>query len=290
MLREFTYTLTPGELPNSIRSAEDFLDYFVLKSKKGFCVHFATAFVLLARAEGIPARYVQGFLTNTGGRTSVTVKNADAHAWPEVYLEGAGWIPYEPTPAYEASDSAWLTAKEIRPPSDTLEEEVLAEDLSESSPFRTFHMRWYMIVIPVAAAILFLILVFVLRKLLFASRFQRLEDGERFVILCRQNLRILKLSGLGMLKNETLHEYRIRLSEQGIKEGAFLDELEKHLYRRPGRGKTVGVPEDALSASSDTAGREMGAAEIAAIEKESLLTNLKSKSKWKYLFYFIGSR
>lgn len=97
-LSQMTYTVSPGRLPEN----QDFLDYFLLESKEGYCSYFATAFVLLARAEGIPARYVQGFCVPTGkneGETIAVLSNM-AHAWPEVYLEGVGWIPFEPTPGY----------------------------------------------------------------------------------------------------------------------------------------------------------------------------------------------
>ncbi|MBO6015638.1 MAG: transglutaminase domain-containing protein, partial [Lachnospiraceae bacterium] len=99
-LSSFTYTKTPGEYPQEIDSPEAFLDYFLLRSRQGYCNHFATAFVLLAREKGIPARYVQGFCVPAAGKKEVTVYSHMAHAWPEVYLDGIGWIPFEPTPGF----------------------------------------------------------------------------------------------------------------------------------------------------------------------------------------------
>ncbi|MCM1212962.1 MAG: DUF3488 and transglutaminase-like domain-containing protein [Lachnospiraceae bacterium] len=99
-LSAYTYTLTPGELPESVRDAGDFLDYFLLESRQGYCTYFATAFVLLARAEGIPARYVQGYCVPVGEQGEASVSSNMAHAWPEAYVEGVGWIPFEPTPGY----------------------------------------------------------------------------------------------------------------------------------------------------------------------------------------------
>ncbi len=94
------YTLIPGKLPKSIGDAGDFLDYFLLESRQGYCTYFATAFVLLARAEGIPARYVQGYCVPIGEQEEAVVVSQMAHAWPEAYFEGVGWIPFEPTPGY----------------------------------------------------------------------------------------------------------------------------------------------------------------------------------------------
>jgi hypothetical protein len=62
-------------------------------------VQFATSMVMLARASGIPARMAIGFLPGTLDKGVFTVRAADAHAWPELYFEGAGWLRFEPTPA-----------------------------------------------------------------------------------------------------------------------------------------------------------------------------------------------
>ncbi|MCB5910634.1 transglutaminase family protein [Streptomyces pinistramenti] len=71
-----------------------------LKEKEGFCVHFAFSMAAMARTLGIPSRVAVGFTPGTrqpDGTTSVGLK--DAHAWPELYFEGAGWTRFEPTPS-----------------------------------------------------------------------------------------------------------------------------------------------------------------------------------------------
>ncbi|MFD7440448.1 DUF3488 and DUF4129 domain-containing transglutaminase family protein [Streptomyces sp. NPDC059909] len=70
-----------------------------LKAKEGFCVHFSFSMAAMARTLGIPARVAVGFTPGSpvaGGAMSVS--NRDAHAWPELYFEGAGWTRFEPTP------------------------------------------------------------------------------------------------------------------------------------------------------------------------------------------------
>ncbi|MET9673781.1 DUF3488 and transglutaminase-like domain-containing protein [Streptomyces sp. NPDC006482] len=71
-----------------------------LKDKEGFCVHFSFSMAAMARSLGIPARVAVGFMpgtTQTDGSVSVGIR--DAHAWPELYFDGAGWMRFEPTPS-----------------------------------------------------------------------------------------------------------------------------------------------------------------------------------------------
>ena len=70
-----------------------------LRTKVGYCVQFATAMVMMAREAGIPARMAIGFLPGTADRGTYTVRASDAHAWPELYFEGIGWLRFEPTPS-----------------------------------------------------------------------------------------------------------------------------------------------------------------------------------------------
>ena len=94
------YNTSPGRLPDTVTDETSFLDYFLLEKGEGYCIHFATAFVLLARAEGFPARYVQGFCVPSVSGDQTPVYANMAHAWPEVYIKGKGWIPFEPTPGF----------------------------------------------------------------------------------------------------------------------------------------------------------------------------------------------
>ncbi|HEY8552353.1 MAG TPA: transglutaminase-like domain-containing protein, partial [Thermaerobacter sp.] len=79
----------------------DFVDYFLFDLRRGYCVAFASAAVVMLRSIGLPARWVEGFIVSTGGQPGTyLVTPAQAHAWPEVLIPGYGWIPLEPTPAY----------------------------------------------------------------------------------------------------------------------------------------------------------------------------------------------
>ncbi len=91
----YTYTLEPPLL------GTDSVDEFLFDTKAGFCEHFASAFAFLMRAAGIPARIVTGY---QGGELNpvdhiVTVRQSDAHAWTEVFLDARGWTRVDPTAA-----------------------------------------------------------------------------------------------------------------------------------------------------------------------------------------------
>jgi protein-glutamine gamma-glutamyltransferase len=90
----FRYTIRvpqPGSQP---------LTDFLLKSHAGYCQQFAGAAALLLRLAGVPARAVAGFATGTEGTPGrYTVRDLDAHEWIEVYFQGYGWVPFNPTPA-----------------------------------------------------------------------------------------------------------------------------------------------------------------------------------------------
>lgn len=107
---EFAYSLAAPAL------GRDSVDEFLFQTKTGYCEHFSSAFVLLMRAAGVPARVVTGYAG--GYRNPVgdywVVRNSDAHAWAEVWLEGRGWVRIDPTAAV-APERIYDTLAERRP-------------------------------------------------------------------------------------------------------------------------------------------------------------------------------
>ncbi|MAG13614.1 MAG: hypothetical protein CMN78_03345 [Spirochaetales bacterium] len=78
----------------------DFVYSFLFQDEGGYCVQFATSFIILARLNGIPARYATGYLSYIPPDNPVgEVTGLSAHAWPEVWLEDKGWVNWEATPA-----------------------------------------------------------------------------------------------------------------------------------------------------------------------------------------------
>jgi transglutaminase-like putative cysteine protease len=91
----FVYTLEPPKL------AENAMDEFLFETRRGFCEHYASAFTLVMRAAGVPARVVTGY---QGGDQNplggyLIVRQSDAHAWSEIWIEGQGWVRVDPTAA-----------------------------------------------------------------------------------------------------------------------------------------------------------------------------------------------
>ncbi len=74
------------------------IDYFVFESKTGYCAAYATAMTLMARAVGLPARYVEGFAAfERTDSTHMIIREGHAHAFVEVYIPGTGWMTFDPT-------------------------------------------------------------------------------------------------------------------------------------------------------------------------------------------------
>jgi len=97
MYREqpFAYTLTPPLLGTNA------MDEFLFNTRRGFCEHYAGSFAFLMRAAGVPSRVVTGY---QGGEVNpvgnyLIVRQSDAHAWVEVWLQGRGWVRVDPTAA-----------------------------------------------------------------------------------------------------------------------------------------------------------------------------------------------
>ena len=90
---EFRYTLSPPRL-NTNR-----IDEFLFNTKAGFCEHYSSSFTFMLRAAGIPARVVAGYQGGEPSRNGNVweVRQMDAHAWTEVWLDGQGWVRVDPT-------------------------------------------------------------------------------------------------------------------------------------------------------------------------------------------------
>jgi transglutaminase-like putative cysteine protease len=80
----YSYTLTPGELPDNT----DFVDYFLFEVGEGYCVYFGTALTVMLRIAGVPSRYVEGFkMSEEVVDGEFIIRNSDAHAWTEVLID-----------------------------------------------------------------------------------------------------------------------------------------------------------------------------------------------------------
>ena len=94
-LRTYPYDLEVPAPPEG----QDVADFFLFDLKKGYCDYYATAMVVLARASGIPARFVSGYAPGSYDAVNAqyVIRELNAHSWAEVYFPDIGWVEFEPT-------------------------------------------------------------------------------------------------------------------------------------------------------------------------------------------------
>ncbi|MDE7131741.1 MAG: transglutaminase domain-containing protein [Lachnospiraceae bacterium] len=286
-LAAYTYAEDPGKLPDSVKDAGSFLDYFLLKNRTGYCTHFATAFALLARAEGLPSRYVQGFCVSVEQGSETVVYSDMAHAWPEVYINGVGWIPFEPTPGYGSLRyTSWETGWKYEPSfamggdydteygvaaDDVLAFSGGAEGIEEENALQGedtvanyLKIAAYAVLTFASAGLLFIVFERSIRK----KRYHKMNPEGRFDMVVRDNLRILAWLGLRRKDSETLQEFGRRAAVQldlSKKEPAFIEKYEAIIY----------------------GGKSADEADVkeAGYEGKQLLGILKAKKKRTYFYY-----
>jgi transglutaminase-like putative cysteine protease len=99
------YNLDAPAIPTDVDAVEAFL----FETREGYCDLFASAMAMCARAVGIPSRTAIGFWPNDAARDAqgyMTVKDSDYHMWCEIYFEGVGWLPFDPTEGAPAVEGA----------------------------------------------------------------------------------------------------------------------------------------------------------------------------------------
>ncbi|MGQ0520604.1 MAG: transglutaminase family protein [Actinomycetota bacterium] len=127
------------DLNASAGHSDQALERFLFTDRRGYCEQFAGAFAVLARHVGLPTRVAVGFTPGEPGEDGLLhVRGLNAHAWPEVFIDGFGWVAFEPTPgrgapgsdAYlgvppaQASPDSPNTATTAAPPTTVADEEV----------------------------------------------------------------------------------------------------------------------------------------------------------------------
>ena len=232
VLSGFKYTLNPGELPEKIKSPADFVDYILFEKQEGYCTHYATTFVIMARSMGLPARFVQGFLVPLTGRQPYHVRSSMSHAWAEVYIDGLGWMQYEPTPgiSYDNSWNFMPRNTEDGEKSGIVSEEKNHED--EPLPVPELEdenktVNWRGILIPAGLIALFLLGFILADRALQRRRLKKMKPARRAAVYCRYGIRLLAVLGLKRSKGETLEEYRIRASKELFEDDGYEYEEEE---------------------------------------------------------------
>lgn len=244
----------------SKQTSADVVDAFLFEIKEGYCDYFSSAFVVMARSLGIPARWVKGYtsgvdpavsdqmrfgggLTDPDGPGTYTVRNADAHSWAEVYFEGYGWIPFEPTsgftvpvpvPAGEAPEPLPSTE-----PAATPETEVVPA--AESN--------WRAPVIAGAAVILLAAAFVLLRKRRGALLWERIRyagatPNQRIVREMEKLLKFMKRRGMKRESHETIRETFYRWGDKFVSLKPDFDSIASR-FERARYGRDAGAETDA---------------------------------------------
>jgi len=202
----------------------EFVDYFLFDTQKGYCTYFATTLAILLRVVGIPTRYVEGYLARSPEELDETlylVRQSDAHAWVEAYLEPHGWVLLEPTPLYPLPDYSDRRSAREMPDLETLlasrpaMRPVLGKALLVSS------LR--IVVFTLIGG--FLVLFVPLRIMITFRQIRRYEHSllqlpESIAFLARfgRLLHLMALSGLAIGGGETVREFALRASANSLLE------------------------------------------------------------------------
>ncbi len=147
-LQQYPYTRETTPLP----AGQDFVDHFLFELEEGYCSYYASAMVILLRLNDIPARYVEGYRVShhyeehhlqmhpedtdlARAVRTIEVRRDSAHAWVEAFLQGYGWVAYEPTARYRMPLVSGPA--EDRDPLREEEEQAAAVTNERESPFGT---------------------------------------------------------------------------------------------------------------------------------------------------------
>ena len=201
-LRQYQYSAE-----TDLREYDDFVDAFLFEEQEGYCIHYASAMVQMLRANEIPARLAQGYCCTYENRErgvkKVTIYGSDAHAWPEAYIRGFGWVRFEPTAVMEtAEEYGWnLRVKEVTADADAssetaagAEKEMLMEvmpkpgvtelekseeELQLQEEQERKELIRLLIILPLAALAALLLINMAMKKIRYLRRngFQRLESN-----------------------------------------------------------------------------------------------------------------
>lgn len=226
--QNYKYTLKPG----SVTQNSDFVDYFLFDKKEGYCTYFASAMTVLTRSMGIPARYVEGYVlpnSPTYG-TTYEVTNNRAHAWVEVYFEGLGWIPFEPTAAFSQDLDQAAVANPTNINEDTREtqsenvenstnnnnnlrekEEEESQAVNKDSNSR--NIGWKVGSATFLVAVLWIIGFSSIKRRVYLNKLKKLTTKNKVIELYDYFLKALSVQGFKLEPGETPLKYSQRVVE-----------------------------------------------------------------------------
>lgn len=225
----YPYNLDVRSTPRN----RDFVDYFLFDQKEGYCSYYASAMAILARCAGLPARYVEGYMLppepfNDSDNTFV-ITNMQAHAWVEVYFEGYGWLPFEPTSPFRSrfyTDNVagvYLASDYDSVYQDYMEMmELYANQYSGFTYSHDFTRQeevsaTLITILVISCTILLIALILLFNIIKSRYRLYKLSSlpaKESILGFYDYYVKILGLIGLGLLPSETPFQYSVRIDSQ----------------------------------------------------------------------------
>lgn len=284
---DFAYSLDAPVEGDFDGSGADAVGRF-LEVREGYCVHFASAFALMARSLGMPTRIVVGFLpgafTLEGGQRVSEVTTDQFHAWPEVHFEGIGWVGFEPTkglgtetrflpeaqaaPETDGSSAAPTAAPTVTPveTQGPLGPEFDQDDSSSVDAAHLVDMRPYLTVMGVVAVVALLPLA--LRAVRLAALRRRARRGSVSAAwrIVRETAIDLGSAAPGA---ETPRAFGARivaeLGAPAADTGRLVDAVERASYAPPGGVDAAAVLADADRVRAGMLAAAEGRARVAAL-------------------------
>lgn len=220
----FTYNNQPDI---SKRRSADFVDAFLFEIQEGYCDYYSTAMAVMARSVGLPSRWVKGyvpgvqpfssFLSGIGedglpigeGVSTYTVRNADAHSWVEIYFEGHGWVPFEPTSGFTFPYTYPADAEqppEVEPPAPVEPTEPPVVEGAEQNAPAAINPWWFVGPLLVALATAAIVKRKAIAARLQQFRYRNMTANERIVYDTERLLRSIRRRGYARAEHETFRE------------------------------------------------------------------------------------
>lgn len=245
LAENYKYTMKPGSIPKG----RDAVDYFLFDKNSGYCTYFASAMAIMARSVGIPTRMAQGYIVKPGAfKAKYDVTENDAHAWVEGYIEGIGWINFEPTPGYlygvsqqdSVVDSSEISSEPESKPESSSSSSVLdsSSSIADSSTFSNDdtsldtdsnsesgktvtldniggRIVWLLILLAIFILVLTPLIEYIKIKITFIKyeRLYKLADNNQKVYMDFTALmKLLESKKQRLEENETLSEFALRIN------------------------------------------------------------------------------
>lgn len=220
-LLTYKYTTSPKGTPGDV----DFVDYFLFESKEGYCSYFATAMAVLGRCIGIPTRYVEGLAVDYNNKVNSTylVSSSRAHGWIDAYIEGYGWITFDPTPGYHEENQEQWYIEVTQANNSTAAVEINNQGFKDENNvennlkinLKNGENSIMSGLIKLVTMIIIIYILYIVGLTIKNQRnYRRVDNNQKVTILYEKILYYLKKDGYGKLEEETLLEYVTRIGEK----------------------------------------------------------------------------